>query len=161
MELTGGRGANIGMDLVGHPDVLVEGIDFLTRGGTYLEIGKVSSGPSVDFDPSTLLAGKKIMASSMYPPIRIPMMMEMIQQNMDRLPYDKIISNAFPLADINQAFAQAEWADRQTSIHPGRAGPLGSLIIWASETASSSQLQLTKRVLAAPKPYVGRLRPPQ
>ena len=116
MELTSGRGANIGMDLVGHPDLLVEGIDFLTRGGTYLEIGKVSSGFSVDFDPSTLLAGKKIMASSMYRPIRIPMMMEMIQNNMDRLPFDKIISNTFPLADVNQAFGQAEWADRQTSV---------------------------------------------
>ena len=116
MELTSGRGADIGMELVGRADLLVEGIDFLANGGTYIEIGKVASGPTVDFDPSTLLRGKKIMGSTMYRAGLLPMMMEMIQQNLDRLPFDKIVSNTFPLADVNAAFERAEWDNRQTSV---------------------------------------------
>ena len=116
MELTNGRGADIGMELVGRAELLVEGIDFLANGGTYLEIGNIVAGPTVDFDPSTLLRGKKIMGSTMYRPSLLPMMMEMMQQNLDRLPFDKIVSNSFPLAEVNAAFEQAEWDNRHTSV---------------------------------------------
>ena len=116
MGLTTGRGADIGMELVGRAELLVEGIDFLANGGTYLEIGNIVAGPTVDFDPSTLLRGKKIMGSTMYRPSLLPMMMEMMQQNLDRLPFDKIVSNSFPLAEVNAAFEQAEWDNRHTSV---------------------------------------------
>ena len=43
------------------------------------------------------------------------MMMEMMQQNLDRLPFDKIVSNSFPLAEVNAAFEQAERDNRHTS----------------------------------------------
>ena len=60
--------------------------------------------------------GKKIMGSTMYRPSLLPMMMEMMQQNLDRLPFDKIVSNSFPLAEVNAAFEQAEWDNRHTSV---------------------------------------------
>ena len=44
------------------------------------------------------------------------MMMEMMRQTLDRLPFDKIVSNTFPLADVNSAFEKAEWDNRQTSV---------------------------------------------
>ena len=123
MALTNGRGADIGMELVGRAELLVEGIDFLANGGTYIEIGNIVAGPTVDFDPSTLLRGKKIMGSTMYRPSLLPMMMEMMAQNLDRLPFDKIVSNTFPLAEVNAAFEQAEWDNRQTSVTRAVLGP--------------------------------------
>ena len=39
-----------------------------------------------------------------------------LRQTLDRLPFDKIVSNTFPLADVNAAFEQAEWDNRQTSV---------------------------------------------
>src|SRR5205823_8933247 len=39
LELTEGRGANVVMELVGRAELLAEGVDLLTNGGTHVEIG--------------------------------------------------------------------------------------------------------------------------
>jgi threonine dehydrogenase-like Zn-dependent dehydrogenase len=115
-ELTDGRGANITMELVGRAELLVEGISFLTNGGTFVEIGDIVPGRTVEIDPSTLLRGKKIIGSSMYRPSLLPMMMEMLVKNQDSVPYHKIVSNQYPLHKVNEAFAEAEWNERQTGV---------------------------------------------
>jgi len=114
-ELTGGRGADIVMELVGRSELLLEGVDFLANGGTVIPIGS-TGGRKIEFDPSTLLRGKKIMGSYMYRPKLLPMLMDFLVENLAKVPYHKIISHSFPLAEVNEAFAQAEWADRQTTI---------------------------------------------
>ncbi|MGH2652353.1 MAG: zinc-binding dehydrogenase, partial [Actinomycetota bacterium] len=58
-EWTGGRGADVACDFVGFPPVVPEGIEMLRPGGTYLEIGCISRGRTVEFDPSTLVWGSK------------------------------------------------------------------------------------------------------
>ena len=116
MELTDGRGADLVLELVGRAELLVEGVDYLANGGTFIEIGDIVRGRTVDFDPSTLLQGKKVMGSLMYRPALLPTMMEMLTKNMDKVPYDKVISNSYPLDQVNEAFADAEWADRETSV---------------------------------------------
>jgi D-arabinose 1-dehydrogenase-like Zn-dependent alcohol dehydrogenase len=116
LELTNGRGADVAMELVGRAELLVEGVDFLTNGGTFVEIGDIVRGKTTPFDPSTVLRGKKIMGSSMYRPSLLPVMMEMMAKNLNKRPYTKIVSNTFPLAKINDAFAQAEWDNKQTGV---------------------------------------------
>ncbi len=115
-ELTGGRGANIVMELVGRAELLAEGIAFLANGGTFVEIGDIVRGRTVAIDPSQLLRGKKIMGSVMYRPMLLPVMLEMLVKNQGKVPYEKIISNVFPLEEVNEAFAQAEWSERQTQV---------------------------------------------
>ncbi|MBM3947324.1 MAG: zinc-binding dehydrogenase, partial [SAR202 cluster bacterium] len=116
MELTNGRGADVCVELVGRADLLIEGIDYLTNGGTFVEIGDIVRGKTTPFDPSTVLRGKKIMGSAMYRPSLLPVMMEMMVKNLRRVPYTSIVSNTFPLAKVNDAMAQAEWANRQTGV---------------------------------------------
>ena len=115
-ELTGGRGADIVMELVGRAELLLEGLTFLTNGGTFIEIGDIVPGRTVAIDPSTIVRGKRIIGSSMYHPKRLPMMMEMLVKNQGKVPYTKIVSNSFPLADVNRAFTESEWADRRTAV---------------------------------------------
>ena len=115
-ELTEGRGANIVMELVGRAELLVEGLSFLTNGGTFVEIGDIVPGRTVELDPSTVLRGKKIMGSAMYRPSLLPLMMEMLVKNQDRVPYHKIVSNQYPLDRVNEAFEEAEWNERQTRV---------------------------------------------
>ena len=115
-KLTEGRGANIAMELVGKAELLVEGISFLTNGGTFVEIGDIVPGRTAVIDPSTLRRGKKIIGSSMYRPSLLPLMMEMLVKNQDTVPYHKIGSNQYPLDRVNEAFEQAEWHERQTRI---------------------------------------------
>ncbi|HEX5368450.1 MAG TPA: zinc-binding dehydrogenase [Dehalococcoidia bacterium] len=116
MELTENRGADIVMELVGRSELFTEGMTYLANGGTFVEIGNIVRGNPIPFDPSTILAGKKIIGSAMYRPRLLPLMLETLVKKQGVLPYEKIVSHTFPLAEINAAFEQAEWADRQTAV---------------------------------------------
>ena len=115
-ELTDGRGADIVMELVGRSDLVLEGVEYLGNGGTFVEIGNIVRGNPVPFDSSVMLRGKRIIGSAMYPPSLIPLMLEALVKNRGKKPYEKIVSHWYPLAEVNRAFEEAEWLDRQTSV---------------------------------------------
>lgn len=116
LELTEGRGADIVLELVGRAELLNEGIGYLANGGTFVEIGNIVRGNTVTVDTSLLLAGKRIIGSAMYRPRLLPIMLENLVKKQGLLPFDKIVSNTFPLEEVNAAFEQAEWQDRQTAV---------------------------------------------
>ena len=117
LELTKGRGADIVVELVGLPDLLPEGISMLRNGGTFVEIGLYFAGRTVAFDPSSIVtSGKRIIGSVMYRPILMSTILDFLVRNRDKLPFHKMVSHKFKLADINEAFAQAEWDQRQTPV---------------------------------------------
>lgn len=115
-ELTRGRGADIVMELVGRAELLAEGITFLSNGGTFVEIGDIVRGPTVEIDPSTLLRGKKIIGSAMYRPHLLADIINFLVRKQHQLPFNKMVSHQFKLADVNEAFEKAEWAGRQTDV---------------------------------------------
>ena len=115
-ELTNGRGADVVMELVGRAELLAEGIDMLSNGGTFVEIGDIVRGREVSIDPSKLLSGKNIVGSLMYRPSLLPTLLDFLVRNQHKLPFHKIVSHKFPLAEVNEAFPQAEWNARQTDI---------------------------------------------
>ena len=73
-------------------------------------------GRTVEIDPSTILSGKKIMGSVMYRPHLLPLMMDMLLKNQRDIPYDKIVSHTYSLADVNRAFEDSEWHERETNV---------------------------------------------
>ena len=115
-ELTNGRGADIVMELVGRADLLAEGIDMLGNGGTFVEIGDIVRGREVSIDPSKLLQGKSIIGSLMYRADLLPTLLNFLVRNQHKLPFHKLVSHKFPLAEVNEAFPQAEWDQRQTEV---------------------------------------------
>jgi D-arabinose 1-dehydrogenase-like Zn-dependent alcohol dehydrogenase len=115
-ELTFGRGADIVMELVGLASLLPEGIAMLRNGGTFVEIGNIVPGSTVEIEPSQLLRGKKIMGSLMYRPSVMPLVLNFLVKNKDRYPFEQMVSHRFPLAEINDAFPVAEWSGRQTEV---------------------------------------------
>ena len=52
----------------------------------------------------------------MYRPSTLAAILDYMVKNRDRVPFHKIVSHKFALADINEAFPQAEWNQRQTAI---------------------------------------------
>ena len=50
-------------------------------------------------------------------------MMETLVKNQGRVPYDRIVSNHYPLDRVNEAFAEAEWHERQTEVTRGMLVP--------------------------------------
>ena len=115
-ELTRDRGADIVMELVGRADLLAEGIDMLSNGGTFVEIGDIVRGRKVSIDPSKLLQGKRIIGSLMYRPSLLPTILDYLVRNRNRVTFQKIVSHRFKLEDVNEAFPKAEWYQRQTEV---------------------------------------------
>ena len=116
-ELTRGRGADVVMELVGYAPLLPEGIAMLTNGGTFVEIGLYFSGQTVPFDPSTLvLTGKRIVGSVMYRPTLMSTILDFLVRNRYKLPFHTLVSHKFKLEDVNEAFTQSEWNQRQTPV---------------------------------------------
>ena len=115
-ELTKDWGADIVMELAGRAELLAEGIEMLGSGGTFVEIGDVVPGREVSIDPSKLIRGKSIMGSIMYRPAILAGALDFLVRNQHKVPFHKMVSHKFKLADINDAFPQAEWNQRQTEV---------------------------------------------
>jgi D-arabinose 1-dehydrogenase-like Zn-dependent alcohol dehydrogenase len=76
----------------------------------------------VPLDPSALVWGnKRIVGVVMYDPWVIPKALDFVQRTRDKYPLGKVVSHKFPLEKINDAFAQAEWLNRQTDVAITRA----------------------------------------
>jgi D-arabinose 1-dehydrogenase-like Zn-dependent alcohol dehydrogenase len=100
------------MDLVGLPAVIPEGLQMLRMGGTYVEIGCIAPG-KVELDPSQLIWGnRRIIAMSHYNPWVLPRALDFLVRTKGKYPFDRTLSHTFPLEQINEAFAQAEWQRR-------------------------------------------------
>jgi len=107
-ELTEGWGADLAVEVVGHPRAFPEGVAMLGRTGRYLTIGNINPNWSVDFDPSTLILGNKtVMGIVYYEPASLKRALEFLEAHRTRYPFDRVISHRFPLAQINEAFALA------------------------------------------------------
>ncbi|HZQ38010.1 MAG TPA: zinc-binding dehydrogenase [Dehalococcoidia bacterium] len=115
-ELTGGQGADIVLELVGRPELLLEGLSYLTTGGTFVEVGATTRG-AIELEPTFIMRGKaRIIGSWMYRPSLLPLILNMMVKNRGKVPYDRITSHRFPLEQVNEAFATAEWSGRQTEV---------------------------------------------
>ena len=62
------------------------------------------------------VTGKNIVGSLMYKPELLPRLLNFLVRKQDSLPFEKIVSHTFPLAEVNDAFVQAEWDQSQTPI---------------------------------------------
>jgi L-iditol 2-dehydrogenase len=115
-DWTGGRGADLACDFVGFPPVVPEGVEMLRAGGRYLEIGCISRGRTVEFDPSALVWGSKtIVGVVMYDPWVIPRALEFLGRCRGRYPFDRLVSHVYPLDRIDDAFRDAEWYNREAT----------------------------------------------
>jgi threonine dehydrogenase-like Zn-dependent dehydrogenase len=114
MDLTDGFGADVVADVVGYPQVIPEGLRMLRSGGCYLEIGNIAPGNMFSYDATALVRGNtRLVATSNYSPWAIPQALAFIRRNIQRLPFDRIVSHTFPLERITDAFRQAEWLQRE------------------------------------------------
>ena len=115
LELTNGRGADVVMELVGNSALFTEGVELLAPGGRFIQIGATQGQPAT-VNPSLLLKGRRIIGNLMYRNQVLPMLMQFLEHNHARLPFDKIISDRYPLERINEAFEAAEWQGKQTQV---------------------------------------------
>lgn len=118
-EITDGEGADIVVELVGLPELVEEGLKMLGAGGTFVEIGNIVGTRKAEINPTVLLRGRRIIGSAMYRQSLLPELLDILVRNHRELPFHKIISHRFPLADVNEAFGESEWSGRRTDVIRG------------------------------------------
>jgi putative phosphonate catabolism associated alcohol dehydrogenase len=108
-RLTDGQGADVVVEVVGHPSAIDEGLKMLGQFGRYVEIGNINIGKTVDFDPSRFVFGNKTMVGvSLYDPAVLSRALTFLEQHQVRLPFDRLAAACYSLDQINEAFAAAE-----------------------------------------------------
>jgi threonine dehydrogenase-like Zn-dependent dehydrogenase len=120
-ELTDGNGAEVAMDLVGFPSVMLEGLRMLGNGGRYLEIGNINTGLTCEFEPNLLVRGHlRIIGMLQYEPRHLKQAIDFAARTLERFPYHSLMSYQYPLSEINRAFHEQD---------TGRV-PRASLVPW-------------------------------
>jgi len=107
-QLTGGRGADVVVEVVGQPSAIDEGLRMLGQFGRYVEIGNINFGRTFDFDPSRFVfANKTMIGVSLYDPVVLSRALDFLERYQGSLPLDRLAAVTYPLEDIDAAFASA------------------------------------------------------
>ena len=107
-KLVAGRGGDVVLEVVGSAKAVPEGINMTAPGGTYIWIGNIVRGDTIEFDPSLIIgASRKIIGLVTYDPWIIPRALDFLSRNKQRFPFHKLISHKFKLEQINEAFKAA------------------------------------------------------
>lgn len=103
-ELTGGVGADVGMELTGVPAAFNEGIHLIRPGGTYVSIGNISPGKMTPFDPG-LMTRKSIRIISLvrYNPWYLHKALQFLSRTIDKYPFEELVDSTFTLDEIQLA----------------------------------------------------------
>jgi threonine dehydrogenase-like Zn-dependent dehydrogenase len=112
-ELTGG-GADVVLEVAGVPSAVPEGLEMVAPGGAYLDVGLLGPDFTVTFHPARLLRrNARYVGSNHYHPIALAEALELLVRERDRYPFEAIVGRRRPLAEIEDAFAGADWASRE------------------------------------------------
>lgn len=111
--LTGGRGADTVIVTIGSGTGVEQGMRLLLRGGTLVVVGMPPSGvTSRLYTAEFAHDGQRILGSKMgsaQPQIDVPRMVGLYRDG--RLKLDELVSNRYPLAEINDAIASTKNGD--------------------------------------------------
>jgi L-iditol 2-dehydrogenase len=104
-ERTRGQGADVVAEFVGAPQAVEEGIRLLRQAGRYFWVGNITPGLPSKLDPGTVVRGAQMIRGVIvYEPWVLSRALDFLARRQQVYPFEKIISHAFPFAEINRAF---------------------------------------------------------
>ncbi|TGB36755.1 zinc-binding dehydrogenase [Mycolicibacterium peregrinum] len=108
-KLTDGQGADVVVEVVGHPSAIDEGLQMLAQFGRYVEIGNINIGKTFAFDPSRFVFTNKTMVGvSLYDPAVLSRALTFLDRYQHQLPFERLAAASYSLDDINEAFTAAD-----------------------------------------------------
>lgn len=110
-ELTGGRGADVVVEVAGVPEAFAESLHHVRPGGHIVEMGNVNPGHTTPFDPGLLTRKTvRITAAVRYQPWYLERALRFLAAHATDYPYDDLVDATFALDDVTTALEQS--ADR-------------------------------------------------
>lgn len=103
--LTGGRGADVVVEVVGTAEAMREGLEMTRRGGTYIETGSFVDTGEVNINVHRHIAAKNVLiiGNSNHPHTGYYQHMEMMYKYRKEFPFEKLITHRFKLDDAQKA----------------------------------------------------------
>ncbi|NHI01677.1 zinc-binding dehydrogenase [Oceanimonas sp. MB9] len=106
--LTRGRGADLCLEVAGVTDAFAEGIELVCSGGTLITMGNVTPGKTVAIDPGYLTRNQiSIMPIMRYQPRYLNKSLQFLSDNIDKLPFHKMMDAEYSLECIEQALCDS------------------------------------------------------
>jgi threonine dehydrogenase-like Zn-dependent dehydrogenase len=108
LELTGGRGPDVAVEVTGVPAAFSEGLQQLRRGGRYLVMGNLSPGSTVPFDPGYVTRkALTIQHVDRYDGRYLAKALDFLSRNLDTYPFDGLIDAEFALDEVGEALEKS------------------------------------------------------
>ena len=105
-ELTDGWGADVVVEVAGAIGAMQEGLDMCGNGGRLVEIGNIVAGVSFPLYPPHLnQRNVSILGIGYYEPFHLKRSLDLMLRTRERYPYDKVVSDVFPLEEVNEVLA--------------------------------------------------------
>jgi L-iditol 2-dehydrogenase len=97
LQLTDGRGADLVIECTGVPSTLIEGMEMLRQGGTFVEVGHFVDAGEVKINPHRHLCAKNIRLIGQMNLAYTGMMpsMELMVANRDRFDFDALVTHRY------------------------------------------------------------------
>ncbi len=111
-QITGGRGADVVVDATGHPSSFGPALDLLRDGGTLIEVGAFVDLGTVPINPASILGRNLTIVGVAGEDARIyDRTLAMLAEHHASVPFDRIVTHVFALADADAAVHTALAAD--------------------------------------------------
>ena len=120
-QLTGGYGADVVLECVGHPSAIGEGMEMCRDGGKYLVLGHYCDAGPVLWNPHVITRKQlQVFGSWSSEPRHLKAAIDFLRANQERFPFAPMVSHRFTLAQANEALqTTARWEALKSVIVPG------------------------------------------
>ncbi|MED4601904.1 zinc-binding dehydrogenase [Paenibacillus validus] len=107
-ELTGGWGADFGLEVAGVPDAFSEGIHLVKQNGKYVVMGNITPGHTTAFDPGLLVRKAiEIIPANRYNPEYLYKSLQFLERNAGKYPFAGLLDAAFSLEEATLALEKS------------------------------------------------------
>ncbi len=120
LEETGGHGADVVIECVGHPEAVNEGVDLCRDGGSYLVLGQYGNAGNISFNPHTITRKQlRVIGSWGFEPRHLDQALAMLEESRWKGLFASEITHRYSLGAVNTALETVrQWRAGKTVIAP-------------------------------------------
>ena len=120
IEETGGHGADVVIECVGHPEAVNEGLDYCRDGGKYVVLGQYGNAGNISFNPHTITRKQlQVIGSWGFEPRHVHRALQLLESTEWQGLFARQVTHRFPLEQANEALQTTRsWTSGKTAIVP-------------------------------------------
>ena len=111
LELTGGQGADVILEVTGRPEAFLEAIDFARVGGSIASVGNLNVGEKFELRLAPAVFTRKslrVQGYLRYDPWYLRKAIKFIADTRDQYPFESLSDRTFTLDEIDEAISRSE-----------------------------------------------------